>query len=117
GAELTLLRLTRALRGERKEEPWLALAFWAAQGFGMLLNALAVPILSLSTIAVLYAFDRRLDWLKRLRPLVGVPLMLLIAAPWIIIRAHYDGVPFSGLTFGEVIRGVGGAQDMTVNAG
>jgi 4-amino-4-deoxy-L-arabinose transferase-like glycosyltransferase len=111
-AQLTLLRLYRALPGERKEEPWLALAFWAAQGFGMLLNALAVPILSLSTIAVLYVFDRRLDWLKRLRPLVGVPLMLIIAAPWILIRAHYDGVPFSGLTFGEFIRALGGAQDM-----
>ena len=79
----------------------------------MLLNALAVPILSLTTIIALYVFDRRLDWLWRLRPLIGVPLMAAIAAPWLLIRAHFDGgVPFSGLTWGEFIRALGGAQDM-----
>ena len=70
----------------------------------MLLNALAVPILSLSTIMALYVIDRRVDWLWRLRPLIGVPLMVAIAAPWLLIRAHFDGVPFSGLTWGEFIR-------------
>ena len=79
----------------------------------MLLNALAVPILSLATLIALYVMDRRLDWLWRLRPLVGIPLMLAIAAPWLLIRAHFDGgVPFSGLTWGEFIRALGGAQDM-----
>ena len=38
--------------------------------------------------------------------------MLAIAAPWLIVRAHFDGVPFSGLTWGEFIRALGGAQDM-----
>ena len=39
--------------------------------------------------------------------------MLAIAAPWLLIRAHFDGgVPFSGLTWGEFIRALGGAQDM-----
>ena len=100
-AQLTLLRLYCAAEGERNTG--LALAFWAAQGFGMLLNALAVPILSLATIIALFVFDRRLDWLKRLRPLLGVPLMLAIAAPWItraralrrraVQRAHLGRIP------------------------
>lgn len=111
-AQCALLRLYCALPGDKRNGAWLAALFWAAQGFGILLNALAVPILSLSTIVALYAFDRRLDWLKRLRPLWGVPLMAAIAAPWIIVRAHFDGVPFSGLSFGELIRALGGAQDM-----
>jgi 4-amino-4-deoxy-L-arabinose transferase-like glycosyltransferase len=112
-AQCALLRLYCAPESDRANASWIALAFWAAQGFGMLLNALAVPILSLSTIIALYVFDRRLDWLKRLRPLWGIPLMLAIAAPWIIVRAHFDGgVPFSGLSFGELIRALGGAQDM-----
>jgi 4-amino-4-deoxy-L-arabinose transferase-like glycosyltransferase len=112
-AQLTLLRLYCAPDGDRDEQLWLALAFWAAQGGGMLLNALAVPILSLTTLIALYVMDRRLDWLSRLRPLIGVPLMLAIAAPWLLIRAHFDGgVPFSGLTWGEFIRALGGAQDM-----
>jgi 4-amino-4-deoxy-L-arabinose transferase-like glycosyltransferase len=111
-AQCALLRLYCAPGGDEGNGWWLALAFWVAQGFGILINALAVPILSLSTIIALCVFDRRLDWLKRLRPLWGVPLMMAIAAPWIIIRAHFDGVPFSGLTWGEFIRALGGAQDM-----
>ena len=71
-----------------------------------------MPILSLATLIALYVFDRNLGWLKRLRPLIGVPLMLAIAAPWLLVRAHFDGVPFSGLTWGEFIRALGGAQDM-----
>jgi 4-amino-4-deoxy-L-arabinose transferase-like glycosyltransferase len=112
-AQCALLRLYCAPAGDAANGWWLALAFWAAQGFGILLNALAVPILSLSTIVALYVFDRRLDWLWRLKPLWGVPLMAVVAAPWLIIRAHLDGgMPFAGLTFGELIRALGGAQDM-----
>ncbi len=110
-AQLTLLRLYCG--PDPKSATWLALLFWAAQGCAMLLNALAVPILSLSTIIALFVFDRRLDWLARLRPLMGVPLMLIIAAPWLLVRAHFDGgVPFSGLTWPELLRALGGAQDM-----
>ncbi|MGI9403638.1 MAG: ArnT family glycosyltransferase [Hyphomicrobium sp.] len=110
-AQLTLLRLYCAADDER--HTGLALSFWTAQGFGILINALAVPILSLSTIIALFIFDRNLEWLKRLRPLLGVPLMVLLAAPWLLVRAHIDGgVPFSTLTWGELLRALGGGQDM-----
>ncbi len=110
-AQLTLLRLYCAPEGERNTG--LALLFWAAQGFGILINALAVPILSLSTIIALFIFDRKLGWLWRLRPLMGMPLLLVLAAPWLLVRAHVDGgVPFESLTWGELSRALGGGQDM-----
>ncbi|HEY7669347.1 MAG TPA: glycosyltransferase family 39 protein [Hyphomicrobium sp.] len=109
-AQVSLLRLYCA--PAPKHEQGLALLFWAAQGSSILLNALAVPILSLATLIALFVLDRDFKWLKRLRPLVGVPLMLLIAAPWLLVRAHVDGVPFSTLTFSELLRALGGAQDM-----
>ena len=109
-AQLTLWRLY--CRPSRRQETELALLFWAAQGLGMLINALAVPILSISTIVALYVFDRKLSWLKRLHPFSGVPLMLVIAAPWILVRMHIDGVPFSTLTWSELLTALGGAQDM-----
>ena len=111
-AQTTLLRLYCAA-DPRRGTRGLALLFWAAQGSSILLNALAVPILSLATLLALFVLDRDLTWLKRLRPLSGVPLMLLIAAPWLVVRAHIDGgVPFDGLSFSELIRALGGAQDM-----
>lgn len=109
-AQLALWRLY--CRTSPKKETEIALLFWVAQGFGMLINALAVPILSLSTIFALFVFDRKLGWLKRLHPLAGVPLMLIIASPWILVRWHIDGVPFATLTWSELLHALGGAQDM-----
>jgi len=109
-AQLTLLRLYCAPKPVHGTE--LALIFWAAQGFGILLNALAVPILSLSTVVALYAFDREVAWLKRLRPLAGIPVMLIIAAPWLLVRAHFDGIPFSSMGWWDILTALGGAQDM-----
>ncbi len=110
-AQLTLLRLYCG--PDTKSATRLAALFWAAQGFGMLLNALAVPILSAATILALYVFDRNLRWLGRLRPLLGLPLTALIAAPWLLVRAHVDGgVPFATLSWHDFIRALGGAQHM-----
>lgn len=110
-AQLSLLRIYCA--GESERHAGLAILFWCAQGFGILLNALAVPILSLSTIIALFIFDRRLGWLMRLRPLWGLPLVIVIAAPWLLVRAHIDGgVPFQSLTWWKFLKALGGAQDM-----
>lgn len=94
----------------------LALIFWAALGFGMLINALLVPILVLATLIALYLMDRDLSWLKRLEPVIGVPVALAIAAPWLLVRAHQDGTPFAGLPLGEFFAALGGAQDMKLRA-
>jgi 4-amino-4-deoxy-L-arabinose transferase-like glycosyltransferase len=101
-------------RGER--EWFLPLLFWAALGLGVLINALLVPILVLATLIALFVMDRDLSWLKRLRPLVGIPVALLIAAPWLIVRAHQDGVAFSGMSWREFLGALGGAQDMKLRA-
>ena len=102
--------------GERELSWQLPLIFWAAVGVGMLINALLVPILVVATLIALYAFDRDLSWLKRLRPLVGIPLALVIASPWLIVRAHQDGVPFAGMSWREFLAALGGAQDMKLRA-
>jgi 4-amino-4-deoxy-L-arabinose transferase-like glycosyltransferase len=82
----------------------------------MLINALLVPILIVATLIALYAFDRDLSWLKRLRPLIGIPLALVIASPWLIVRAHQDGTPFAGMSWREFLAALGGAQDMKLRA-
>jgi 4-amino-4-deoxy-L-arabinose transferase-like glycosyltransferase len=114
-AQLALLRIYAAKGDEHTRG--LAVLFWTAQGLGVLLNALAVPILSVSTLAALLAFDRSLAWLKRLRPMAGLPLMLLVGAPWLLVRAHVDGgVPFAGLSWSELLAALGGSQAMKFKA-
>jgi len=60
-----------------------ALAFWAALGTAVLLNSWIVPILAALTVLGLAVQDRSLAWLRRLHAGFGVPLMLVLAAPWI----------------------------------
>ena len=113
-AMLALLRIYTAEPGADTRR--LALVFWAAVGGGMLVNALHTPILASVTLLALYLFDRDLSWLKRLHAGVGVILALLLAAPWIAVRIHQDGVPFAGMSVGKLLGALGGAQDMKLRA-
>ncbi|HML29506.1 MAG TPA: glycosyltransferase family 39 protein [Hyphomicrobium sp.] len=114
-ATVAMLALARIYTNE--EEPiGTALLFWAAVGVGILINALLVPILVLATLVALYIFDRDLMWLKRLRPIIGVPIALVLGAPWLMVRAHQDGVAFAGLSWRQFFTALGGAQDMKLRA-
>ncbi len=113
-AMLALLRIYCA--PPDAETRTLAALLWTAIGAAMLLNALQTPILIAAALAALYAFDRDLTWLRRTRPLLGVPLALLIASPWVYIRALQDGVPFSGMSVSDVLAALGGSQDMKLRA-
>lgn len=94
----------------------LALLFWVAMGVGMLVNALHTPILVGVTILALLVFDRDLTWLRRTRPLIGLPIAIVLAAPWIYVRFQQDGIPFSGTGWMEFLAALGGAQDMKLRA-
>lgn len=114
-AQLALLRLYCAADGRPAGEPggplWAALLFWTAQGVGISINALAVPLLSLSTLLALVWLDRRAGWLAGLRPLPLAPLALLLGAPWLVARAVADGgIPFQGLPWSELLAALGGSQ-------
>lgn len=114
-AQLALLRLYMASGTERTRG--LAILFWAAQGFAVCLNALAVPILSVVTLIGLYAFDRNLSWLKRTEPLIGLPIFLVLASPWLVNRfISDDGVPFRGMSWDDFLEALGGSQDMKLRA-
>jgi 4-amino-4-deoxy-L-arabinose transferase-like glycosyltransferase len=113
-AMLALLRIYVAPRDEDARR--LAIAFWTALGFGVLVNALLVPILVIATLIALRFMDRDLWWLGKLNAARGLPVAFVIAAPWIIVRFLQDGVPFSGFDFAGVLRALGGAQDMKARA-
>ena len=77
-AQFALMRLYLEPPAKR----WVAAAFWAALGVGVLLKGPIPLLVSGLTIAALVAWDRRVGWLKRLHAWWGLPLALVIAAPW-----------------------------------
>lgn len=113
-AMLALLRIYAAAPDDDTRP--LALMFWAALGFAVLINALLVPILVLVTLAGLYVMDRETHWLKRVHVWPGLLLGILIASPWIVVRVLQDGVPFAGMSVQELLAALGGSQDMKLRA-
>lgn len=62
----------------------LPLLFWIAAGISVLIKGPLIALVSGATVAVLAVTERRVAWLKSLRPLAGLGIVLLIAAPWLI---------------------------------
>jgi 4-amino-4-deoxy-L-arabinose transferase-like glycosyltransferase len=70
-----------------------ALAGWVALGLGILVKGPAVLVVPAVSIIVLSLWDRDVRWLRATRPLIGIPVVLLIAAPWFVaigIKSHWN---------------------------
>ena len=81
-AEGALARLW--LAADDKRHTGLCFLFWASIGLGILLKGVVAPAIVAATLLLL-ALDRRsLGWMRRLQPVWGVPLVLVIAAPEIV---------------------------------
>jgi 4-amino-4-deoxy-L-arabinose transferase-like glycosyltransferase len=77
--------LAAAYLGGTKRWSWIQ--FWAALGLGVLIKGPILPMLLISTLATLAIADRRIRWLGELRPALGIPLLLLLVAPWLVAIA------------------------------
>jgi len=86
---------------ERPERPgWgLTTVFWLALALGILIKGPIGPMVSGITVLALVLADRQGAWLARLRPLSGLLLVLLVAAPWLILI----GIQTGGAFFTEAV--------------
>ncbi|BBK34927.1 glucosyltransferase [Allostella sp. ATCC 35155] len=83
--ELALARIYLAHRAGAAIGPGAPLLLWCGVGVAALIKGPVVPVLALLTVAVLSIADRRAGWLKRTRPLWGLPLAMLIVGPWLVL--------------------------------
>ncbi|MGH7126005.1 MAG: ArnT family glycosyltransferase, partial [Stellaceae bacterium] len=91
-AQGALGEIYRRSRNDEAMGAGLPLLFWIAQGVGLLIKGPITPLVSLLAGSTLAIADRDVRWLGRLRFLWGVPLMLLIAGPWLVaITVATDG--------------------------
>jgi 4-amino-4-deoxy-L-arabinose transferase-like glycosyltransferase len=90
----------------------LALVFWIAQGLAILIKGPVVPLLSLLTGVALIAMDRRAGWLGRLHAGLGLPVVLVMVAPWLILIEWATQGAFLEQAVGHDLLGkVAGAQE------
>jgi len=101
-----------AARRNERFGPGLAAMFWIAQAVSILVKGPVVPAISLLSILALVIADRRGAWLKALRPLWGVPLLLALVLPWLIsIEIATQGQFLTEAVGHDLLGKVAGAQE------
>ncbi|HVJ52840.1 MAG TPA: glycosyltransferase family 39 protein [Aliidongia sp.] len=107
--------LGMAYLSNRRSEPlplWVGAVFWFAQGAAILLKGPVVPALSLLTVLGLLVADQRARWFMALRPEWGVPLVLVMVAPWLMLIEIQTQGAFLREAIGHDLLGkVAGAQE------
>ncbi len=89
-----------------------AAGFWLALGVGILLKGPIAPMVPLLAGITLAVADRGAPWLRALRPAWGVPLMLAVAAPWLVaIGIATEGRFFSQAVGGDMLGKVGAGEE------
>ncbi|MFW5680741.1 MAG: ArnT family glycosyltransferase, partial [Pseudomonadota bacterium] len=82
--------------------PWWLL-FWVALGGALLVKL--QPLLAIFTVLTVVLWERRVDWLLRLRPLWGLVVLAAMVAPWfVLILLRSDGA-FLEASLGQDIFG------------
>jgi 4-amino-4-deoxy-L-arabinose transferase-like glycosyltransferase len=94
-------------------ERWApALIFWLATAIGVLIKGPITPFVSLLTMATLSIFYREWRWLKRLKPLSGILILLAIVLPWIVLITQKSGGAFFNESVNkDFLSKVGDAQE------
>ena len=99
---------------EREEPPGLPmpLLFWFALGTGILIKGPVGPMVSGLTILGLALAERRAGWLRRLRPWLGLAVVLAVAAPWLVaIAIKTDGRFFAESLGHDLAAKIGSGQE------
>jgi 4-amino-4-deoxy-L-arabinose transferase-like glycosyltransferase len=79
-------------------EVWL---FWIAMGIGVLVKGPITPMIAFVPALALSLRERSARWLLPLRPWLGLAIVALIAAPWLIAIAWKTGGSFFADSIGK----------------
>ena len=63
------------------------LLFWLAVGLGLLIKGPVILAVVSATIIALCIADRKVRWLTRLHPVLGIPVAAACVLPWIVLSA------------------------------
>ncbi len=101
-----------ARRGEAKPGWGLTTLFWVSMGVGVLIKGPITPMICGLSFLALVLMDRDIKWGARLRPLTGILIMALIAAPWLLaIWIATDGAFFMEAVGNDMLGKVGSSQE------
>lgn len=68
--------------------------FWVAQAAGFLIKGPVLLLITLATLLYLRITEKKIGWFAALKPRIGVPFALLLAAPWFAAITLQSGGAF-----------------------
>jgi 4-amino-4-deoxy-L-arabinose transferase-like glycosyltransferase len=83
-AQLALARIYLDAKAGIRAPLGFALLFWAALAAGILIKGPVAPLVAALTVIALTISERRGRWLRDLRPVTGIVVLLIIVLPWLI---------------------------------
>ena len=104
-AQAALAKIYLESTADRQPSLGWAVAFWLALGAGVMLKGPIILLVVFGTILLLTITERRVGWLRRLRPAWGVPLLLLVVLPWFIAIAVTSNGEFFATAIGHNLLG------------
>ncbi|HEY1506176.1 MAG TPA: glycosyltransferase family 39 protein [Stellaceae bacterium] len=111
-AQLALARIYLDAKARMRAPLGIALLFWAALALGILVKGPVAPLIAALTVTALCVSERRANWLRELRPIAGIILLLLIVLPWLILISTATQGQFLSDSLGQDFLGkLIGAQE------
>ena len=106
--------LAKAFLGRRDSAVrfWHAGLFWTAAAIGILIKGPILPLVVGSTALAASLLDRRVAWLRRLRPGLGFMWMLVLTLPWFIAIGITSGGEFYAQSIGrDLLEKIGQSRE------
>lgn len=80
--------------------PWHVFAFWTAAAVGILVKGPILPMVVGTTALTASVMERRVGWLRRLRPGYGIFWFAILAVPWFVAIGIRSGGEFYAQSIG-----------------
>lgn len=80
--------------------PWHVALFWTATAAGILIKGPILPMVVGTTILATSLMERRIGWLRRLRPGYGIFWLAILAVPWFVAIGIRSGGDFYAQSIG-----------------
>jgi 4-amino-4-deoxy-L-arabinose transferase-like glycosyltransferase len=83
----------------------LIIGFWVAVGLSILVKGPLILMVTGGTLLMLWAMDREIAWVRRLRPRLGLAILAVIVLPWAVAIAVETGGAFFSYAIGHEFLG------------
>ena len=95
-----------------RPHPALPFVFWIALAVGFLLKGPVILMFIGLTILALAIVDRSASWLLRLKPLIGIPVFLVLVVPWFVaITLRAGSTFFTDSVGGDMLNKIYSSQE------